>query len=177
MSEAGPTIVAFSGWAGSGKSTCAELVQIEYGYSRLSFATPVKELALACGWNGEKDDAGRKFLQNLGVGARQVLGPDVWVNAALCSMRRNRRYVIDDCRFVNECRMVTEMGGVIVRVNRPGVVPARSHLSETQLDSYPFDFVIDNSGTEFDLLRSTRRLMDHLLGLATVIPFPERTPA
>lgn len=163
-------VVAFSGWAGSGKSTCAEIVADEYGYRPLSFATAVKELAIALGWDGAKDDFGRKLLQDLGMGARRVLGEDVWVDAALRQMFPKRRYTIDDARFENEAQAITDLGGVLVRVTRPGTVPARQHVSETALDAYPFRYVIENSGDRADLGRAVRRLMDHLLGLATVIP-------
>lgn len=166
-----PPVVALSGYAHSGKSSVAEILQGEYGYRRASFAQPVKELALYLGWDGEKDDDGRKLLQELGHGARQVLGDDVWTTAALRRIPANTPVVFDDVRYANEVDTVRLLGGVVVRVVRPGVVPARGHVTETSLDHYAgFDAAIDNSGSLADLARATRQMMARLSGLAEVVP-------
>src|SRR5215207_1202655 len=98
-------IIGLTGFAGVGKDTVgAELVR--RGFKRLSFAGPLKELALECdpivgierngrwesvrlastvgehGWDYAKFQTPdtRRFLQALGMGARRVFGEDFWVN-------------------------------------------------------------------------------------------------
>lgn len=44
--------------------------------------------------------------------------------------------IITDVRFPDEADQVKEMGGILIRVNRPGINDQSNHPSETALDSY-----------------------------------------
>ena len=63
----------------------------------------------------------RRFLQNLGVAARDHLGENVWVNIV---MRQAAQIpgpvVVTDVRFLNEVRLIEEMRGALVRIVRIG---------------------------------------------------------
>ncbi|MFZ5852281.1 MAG: DUF4406 domain-containing protein [Actinomycetota bacterium] len=92
------------------------------------------------------------LLQRLGTEVgRQMLGEDVWVNAALDPLPDGGRYVVTDCRFPNEAAAVKAAGGQMWRVERPGVGPRNDHPSETALDDWAFDCVLPNEGTVQDL--------------------------
>ena len=78
-------------------------------------------------------------------------------------------WVITDVRFPNEANAVKYRGGIVIRINRlysgqinpigdkiklgnvssqaVEIDHSKPHLSETALDDYPFDYVIDNNGT------------------------------
>jgi hypothetical protein len=114
------------------------------------------------GWEDAKDQSEevRRLLQRCGTEAgRKVLGEDVWVNATLgdigtvmYGLRGAPPVVITDVRFPNEARAVQDLGGMVIRVNRPGIGPKTApdgtvHSSETALDDWPFDAVIENDGT------------------------------
>src|SRR5690606_4016638 len=80
-----------------------------------------------------------------------ILGGDIWVDATMNALDVERDYVITDCRFPNEAQAINRAGGLVVRVQRPGNGPANDHPSETALDDYQFDGVINNDGTLEDL--------------------------
>jgi hypothetical protein len=67
-------------------------------------------------------------------------------------------WIISDCRFPNEAQAIKDRSGIVIRVNRSipidsdGFKKVIPHASETSLDSWPFDAVIENNGTMEDLL-------------------------
>lgn len=108
------------------------------------------------GWDGYKETPFgseiRRLLQRLGTEAgRNVLGQNVWVNAALGTKLEDRHYkpkiVVTDCRFPNEAQAIVDRGGEIWRVTRWGIKKANDHPSETSLDDWPFDRIIINDST------------------------------
>lgn len=147
-----PPIIALSGYAGCGKDAVGGILVERHGYERRGFADKVKALAFDLGWNGEKDDAGRRFLQILGEQARNHLGADVWIRAALADPPPF--LVVTDCRYPNEFVAIKALGGQVWRVERPGVGPANDHISETALDRYRFDAVIPNDADLQQLSRT-----------------------
>lgn len=173
-------IVAFSGYARSGKDTAAAFLQEEYGYTPIAFADKVRQALLALnpivgidqsdyhsrvpekmyldsviekhGWNGYKSseygDEIRRLLQRLGTEVgRNILGQDIWVDAALNGVGPEDNVCITDCRFPNEFDAIRSRNGKVIRITRPGVGPANNHPSETSLDQAPFDGYILNDGT------------------------------
>ena len=144
-------LVGLVGYAQSGKDTFAQYL----GYQRLAFADALKELALAAhpalrmsvpekGWEWVKKDlpGGREFLQDLGVGVRDVLGADTWVRAAFAKYDPTLPTVFTDVRFPNEIEAIRGRGGVIVRIERVGHQPPNNHVSEFAWQSTEPDFVI-----------------------------------
>lgn len=94
----------------------------------------------------------RIFLQNLGVAVREELGESTWVDAAL-ALADEPDIIITDCRFKNEARAVKERGGIVVRIQRPGVVAANDHISEHDLDDWRWDVIIENEDTPAEAAR------------------------
>lgn len=138
-------IIGLVGAKRSGKTTISEHLVDEYGFQRLRFAEPIKEMLKTMGLTHEQVDGSMKeeplailcgktpryAMQTLGTEwGRDLIGQDLWVNACQqrlirASGRRKARIVIDDVRLPNEVRMIKEMGGVIWRVRRPMVEPPR----------------------------------------------------
>lgn len=163
-------IVAFTGWAGSGKTTAASILS-GLGFQRESFAAPIRKMLQALGVPDEylgrladKDApiqtlCGRSFrhaAQTLGTEwGRNQIGNDIWANALVLRMMENpnARYVIDDMRMLNEEQIIRSLGGKIVRIIRPHYGrSASSHQSETEMRGILPDAVILNDG-DSDLLR------------------------
>lgn len=159
-------LVGLVGYAQAGKDTFAGFLS----YARLAFADPLKQLALACkpggfyppgsyaddygcdltdivaeyGWEYTKAKVSgvREFLQDLGVGAREILDPDIWVKAAFAKYDPTQPTVITDVRFPNEIEAIRHRGGVIVRVEREGHGPANGHVSEFAWQATEPDHVV-----------------------------------
>ena len=82
----------------------------------------------------------RRFLQHLGTdGLRATFGPNVWVRllAERLDVTAPARAVITDVRFASEAAWISERGGTLWRVERPGVGGRDPHVSEKELVSLP----------------------------------------
>lgn len=98
----------------------------------------------------------RDFLQRLGTdGLRNGLHENTWVNALMADYNcvpADRapngwdcsNWIITDTRFPNEAQAIKDRGGIIIRVDRPGVTAINAHPSETALDNWEFDHKIWN---------------------------------
>lgn len=126
----------------------------------------------------------RTFLQKLGTDAiRDNLHPSTWINAfwidykanwkerelypgSFCSPTIYERsnypnWLISDTRFPNEAESIKKRDGLVIRINRnqPEVLYQtleQRHPSETSLDTYPFDYIIENNGTIDDLIEQVK---------------------
>lgn len=174
------SLIGLSGYARSGKDTAARVLT-DGGWEQRAFADPLREFLLSVdplvptldgkttfrlswlvghlGWERAKDrfPEVRQLLQRTGTDAgRRVLGEDVWANRALQDL--TDPVVLTDVRFTNEAEAIRERGGLVFRIDRPGVGPATApdgtvHPSETQLDGFDFDAIIVNRGSTADLHR------------------------
>ena len=79
-----------------------------------------------------------------------MFGINFWVDITLNSIKEDRA-VISDVRFKNEADAIKRIGGQVWRINRNGVGPVTNHSSETDLDDYDFDHIIDNDYSVVDL--------------------------
>ncbi len=59
------TVIVINGSGGVGKDTLCEMAASRFKVRNVSSITPIKEIAMQCGWNGEKSDRARKFLSDL----------------------------------------------------------------------------------------------------------------
>lgn len=182
-------IVGLSGWARSGKDSAA-LGLIDKGWQRRSFADKLRSFLLALdplvevswqgtplrlswlveryGWERCKDTFPevRALLQRVGTDAgRDVLGENIWVDATLGDLPDSTHtpVVITDVRFANEARAIQQRGGIVIRISRSGVGPARNalgqiHVSETALDGFNFDHYVGNDGDLWDLQDRVEKL-------------------
>jgi hypothetical protein len=164
--------------ARSGKDEAAKAL-IADGWQRRAFADRLRQMLYALnplmpsgyrlqhlvnayGWEYAKvEPEVRALLQRLGTDAgRQVLGEDVWVDAALRDLPDDQHVVFTDCRFRNEADAIRERGGLVVQIVRPGVDAVNGHISERALveSGFRFDAVLVNDGSIEQLHASIRRL-------------------
>lgn len=158
-----PDVVAFTGVAGSGKSTAAQFLVDKLGYTRVRFAGPLKAMLRSVGLGDEQIEGAEKetpntllcgktpryAMQTLGVEwARTYIGQDFWTNlwrrdagAVICS---GGRVVVDDCRFPNEAAAIRKLGGDIFKIEGRGGI-AGSHVSEAGVGIA--DVVLANLGS------------------------------
>jgi len=165
------SIIGLSGWARSGKDTVADCLVAEHGYTKLSFAAPMKEALYRLnpritvnnvsntalqvgidvyGWEEIKEHSPdvRGLLQRFGTEVgREMFGQNFWVDQAIKSVPDGAKVVVADVRFPNEADAIKALNGKVFRVHRDGVYAANDHISEHALDNYDFDGVIENNGS------------------------------
>lgn len=166
-------LVAFTGKAGSGKSTAATAL-VEAGFTRVRFAAPLKAMMHAyythCGLHGDEIDrriegdlkqsddpllggaTPRYAMQTLGTEwGREMIWDELWVNAWREKVKRlldmGVNVVCEDCRFENEAETIRSLGGAIVRIEGRGGI-AGDHESEKGVRDA--DTTVSNTGS-FDL--------------------------
>jgi len=160
--------ILLSGRAGVGKTTCANFMSIYFdkmGHKSYvgHFAHGVKSVARILGWDGQKDDRGRKLLQQVGSIGREY-DQDIWCrNLFEEEIPADTHYpyevvLVDDWRFPNERTFVNgfpEYMVFTIRIHSPereilkGTEQALDS-SETSLpdDSNYYDVHIDNFGID-----------------------------
>jgi hypothetical protein len=173
-------IIGLSGYAQSGKDTVAELLCLNYGYTRMSFAQPMRDaiytlnplveggnrvadLVDEYGWDVAKANPEvRRLLQVFGteVGRKQF-GENFWVQQAFDKIEGNK-IVFSDVRFPNEAREIQQYGGQVWRINRHNHTPVNTHKSEHAMDNFLFKHVIYNDGTLNDLFEECEMLAKEL---------------
>jgi len=171
-------ITLISGRAGEGKSAfahaCQDVLVKEHNISSatIPFARMVKDTALFMGWDGEKDDKGRKLLQEIGNVGR-AYDIDIWARHAaefINSHPAEFEFVfIDDWRFPNEGKYIQEhfWPSQTVRIFRPKQfhallnTPLYNDVSEISLPETLeyYDHIVDNSGTLNDLKESAKKFV------------------
>jgi hypothetical protein len=117
-----------------------------------------KEKELGEEWDGLTP---RKILQLLGTEAgREIIHPNIWVNSLFADYTTDSNWVITDVRFPNEAQAIKDRGGIVIRIERPGGEShcGGAHASETALDDYDFDIVINNDGTIDELIDKVKQL-------------------
>tara|TARA_R110000737_G_scaffold64874_2_gene92605 strand:+ start:919 stop:1599 length:681 start_codon:yes stop_codon:yes gene_type:complete len=101
----------------------------------------------------------RKLLQLLGTECgRQIIHPNIWVNSLFADYKKDSNWIITDVRFTNEAQTIKDRGGIMIRINRPLYRLDDQHPSETALDNYNFDYVIENEGNIDELVQKIKQL-------------------
>ena len=127
-------------------------------------------------WDGKKDEAGRRLLQQLGTDVFRKKDPNYWVDHLVRTFKvldgAFDFIIIPDTRFPNEIEEFKKAGfhTVYLRVTRPNFVSPltpeqQAHASETALDQYPFDMGIVNNGTLQDLYHDAAKIAHVLIDL------------
>lgn len=158
-------IIGLSGKAEHGKTTAANYVLEElkndYRIGVIPLAKRMKEQAKMLGWDGQKDERGRRLLQEVSWPIKHYYGEDIYAKWCLDQAKEAGLSIllIDDVRMLAEVNYFkeAEKNGeiekfVLVRIDRPGHVSKLTKkqledVSETQLDNYDFDYRINNDET------------------------------
>jgi len=163
-------LIAFSGLAGSGKTTAARHLVEAHGFVRLRWAEPLKAMIKTLiEVEGESDRwidgdykekihpllgcTPRHAMQTLGTEwGRKCINPDLWVhltvNRIVYNLMLDRKVVMDDCRFDNEFTAIDRLKGQVIRLERPGLNTTSTHESEK---GCRFHQVFPNYGSPKDM--------------------------
>jgi hypothetical protein len=191
----------YSPAAGSGKSTIADYLVAQHGFTRLGFAEPLKDMIRMLlenyGYNpadayhmthvnkhaplpeiDPRIDA-RHLLRTLGTEwGRTCVHPDIWLrcwSARYLKLRARglNNVVVDDMRFLNEATHIDRYGGQLWCVNRPGTERGTTHASEGGLDDLDSDPFLSFT----QVLHNDKTLADLYSALDTILgAAPTATP-
>jgi hypothetical protein len=168
--------------ARSGKDTVATHLVNNYNYIQESFAYPLKEYIgrkilgfndkqLFGGWkeiiDPEWGRTPRQMLQLIGTDAlRNVVHKDFFVIPMKRKLKEHMmngwQIVISDCRMLNEAKMIKDMGGLLIRIDRNNAdkISNAQHSSEIELIDYDkWDYIIENNGTLEELYVNVDKVM------------------
>lgn len=180
-------IVGLVGKKHSGKSSSAKYLHESKGYRIVSFAEPLKMmLKVFLKYRGCPDDLAWRMLwgdlkeapspyfngktsrwaqQTLGTEwGRELIDPYLWTNAWQDHIEtaRYESVVIDDVRFQTEVDRIRELGGICIRINRPGderAIPTDLHPSETNILT-DIKYNVENDGSFVHLYEQLKLIMD-----------------
>lgn len=170
-----PELIGLSGYARSGKDTVARIMQDHFGYESAAIAdalrnilyatdTDVRRAVDAHGWEATKvaGTETREKLQRLGAALRDEFGNDHMIHHALKPFNDGEieHLVISDVRTVAEAAAITQLGGYIIRIDRPGVGPANHDVTERMLPSV--DHIIVNDGSVVDMIPAVEQALSVL---------------
>jgi N12 class adenine-specific DNA methylase len=115
------------------------------------------------------------MLQAIGQHCRKHIGDSVWVNVAEQTIRdetvdalaknKRPRIVVPDVRAHNEAAMLRNHDFIMINVNRPIGRPIDrdpNHITETALDDYPYDRIINNTGTLAEFMARIHEMADSI---------------
>jgi hypothetical protein len=171
-------VVGIVGRKRHGKDTVADYLAQKYGFEKYSFANPLKRGAMEMFGFTEEQVFGdlkdvidpvwgctpRQVLQVLGtellqydiqnhIPAFKEIGRLIWVKnfARFYENNPGKNLSIADVRFNHEVAAIKQLGGVIIKVVRPGMPDGDFHASEIEIDEMPYDHLIINDGSLEDL--------------------------
>ena len=158
-------ILGICGPAGSGKTSVAKHFVDRFHHQVrpvhvINFAAALKDAAETIGWDGEKDERGRKLLQILGTDiGRKLIDADIWVKTWMrlvysAQYRSTCLIVADDVRFDNEAAAIREMGGRVIKLTgrAEDLGDNAGHVSEAGVSDKFVDVEINSSCELSDLL-------------------------
>ncbi len=135
-----PSYIGIAGPMGSGKTTTARMICKSLSGIKLPmiipFAYPLKKVAEDLGWDGVKDERGRKLLQQVGTEVGRAYDPELWVTKWAETLGDITRFVpdevksifsqdggpvvviADDVRFQNEADFIRHNAGMLIHITR-----------------------------------------------------------
>lgn len=195
MSKPDRVLIGISGEIGCGKSTAVNYLVAVYGFTEYMFAKPLKDVAEILGFEhhqvyGTQEQkleinefwgiSGREFLQKFGSEVCRDYVPKVLPNMKLnnCTLwvrlfekfylsNTSQFIAVSDVRFEDESKKIKELGGIVIRINRPkksdkSNAEHQTHKSEQQADKINPDIVIENDATLYDLYAKLDVVMTQL---------------
>lgn len=185
-----PLLIGLTGRAGAGKSTVARMLEDGYAFTPLALADPILDMIHALFASAGIDGAWavervlkeqptplgfsyRYLAQTLGTEWGRHVSADLWLRVLDLRLQSpalaGDNIVVSDIRFPNEADMITQRGGVIVRVlagreHAAAYMPAltAAHASESHTDVLPVTTELLNFGSLATLHDQVDRLITTL---------------
>jgi dephospho-CoA kinase len=174
--------VALVGKMRSGKDTLADYAIENHDFTRFAFGDGIREICRILFPEQMKEgNKPRSLLQGVGQKMRQV-DNDVWVNKCFTeitteSYRKNiLNPIITDLRQPNEYQRCKDEGFTIIKVHCDEDLRLQRilqqndkfnmndlyHETEMHIDTYDYDFIINNDGTIEDLYKKLDEIVSKI---------------
>lgn len=153
-----PKIFVLSGKAKSGKNTAANIISDYYKDKciQISFAHYLKQYVKnITNWSGSEDDKPRDILQSIGIDLiKNKINPNLLIDRVCDDIKVYSYFfdyiIITDARLVDEVEAIkNNFECVTIRINNLKgnnlTIEQQNHITETCLDNYKFDYVIENN--------------------------------
>ena len=160
-------VIAITGRKYAGKDTIAAVYMKHFGFHRVSFAGPLKNMLRAyLKIRGCNDDyverclegdlkqtpipelngrEPRYAMQTLGTEwGRNMMSDSIWVDAWKAAVAATSLVVTADLRFPNEEQAAREAGATIIKVVRPSMHSNDVHVSEAHIGAIRADLTLIN---------------------------------
>lgn len=185
MDKQEPVLIGICGLKGSGKSEVASRLASSLSAHRVRFAGPLKDMLRTLGLTEREIEGDLKELPcdklcgktprhamlTLGTEwGRELIGPAIWADAwqwrVEAALGIGANVVTEDLRFPNEHAALIKSGGIVLRVERPGVSLDDSHESERHALTMQADIVFLNEGRLEDIDAWVEHVFPDLLSIA-----------
>lgn len=148
-------VIVINGRGGVGKDTICDILAKHYSAINVSSITPIKGIAMAHGWNGEKDAKSRKFLSDLKALFTEYNDmPNKYVLSRVQDFASGLGEILfvhiregaEIAKFVEAARKIVgnmaEVRTLLVR--RAAVSVPLGNRSDDDVEGYTYDWVYDN---------------------------------
>ena len=143
-------VFVINGRGGVGKDTLCDYAARRFRVCNLSTIMPVKELAVQCGWQGEKTDRARRFLSDLkAVLAAYNDYPTLWARERYLEFLGGEDEImfmhIREREEIEKFVRATRGRARTILIRRAAVHrEAYGNRSDDEVESFSYDYVFDN---------------------------------
>ena len=155
-----PKIFILSGKAKSGKNYVADIISNYYKNSiQISYAYYLKQyVKKITNWDGEEATKPRDLLQSLGIDLIKKIDKELLIRRVMEDIKVYSYFfdviIVTDARLKEEVDIPKKLFKCItIRINGKDndlTLEQKNHITETDLDNYKFDYVIDNTNNTKD---------------------------
>lgn len=172
-------LIGFCGLKRAGKDTCADYLVSNYGFTKISFADPIKDVCkILFNFNDDQlygnskeiidpiwNVTPRNTFQFIGTDLFRNninklipnIEKDFWIKVLQNKLDFDKKYVIADVRFPNELNFIKKNGGIIIKINNSSCVQSDHEAENVSiLDS---DINIDNNSTKEELYKQLENII------------------
>ena len=141
-------VIVINGSGGVGKSTFIELCKkFNNNVVELSTVDSVKRIATIAGWNGVKDEKGRKFLNDIKT-AMDDYDHLSWKNVDKeIDITSNKIYFVNAREPEDIDYFVDKYWAFTLLIQNPRVKQITTNHADARVNDYRYDYYITNSGT------------------------------
>ena len=149
-----PKIFILSGKAGSGKNYVADIISDYYKNSiQISYAYYLKQyVKKISNWDGLEETKPRTLLQSLGIDLIKKIEKELLIRRVMEDIKVYSYFfdviIVTDARLKEEIIIPKNLFDCItIRINGKDndlTLEQKNHITETDLDNYKFDYVINN---------------------------------